>query len=80
MAQATKESVGPKAIRKADRVRFTMYLEEIKRSDARRKVLERQGKALLAGSPLAEYILSLSGMGATPGSFRTGPLVGLLPF
>jgi transposase len=40
-----------------------MYLEEIKRSDARRKALEHQMKALLTEIPLAEYILSLPGMG-----------------
>jgi transposase len=63
VAQAAQESVGLKKIGKADRVRLTMYLEEIKRSDARRKVLERQMKALLTEIPLAAYILSLPGMG-----------------
>ena len=61
--QAAVESVGLKAIGKADRVRLAMYLEEIKRSDARRKMLEREMKELLKEIPLAEYILSLPGMG-----------------
>ena len=45
--QAAVESVGLKAIGKADRARLTMYLEEIKRSDARRKLLEREMEELL---------------------------------
>ena len=61
--QAAQESVGLKVIGKADRARLTMYLEEIRRSDARRKVLERQITDLLKEIPLAEYILSLPGMG-----------------
>jgi len=63
ITQAAKESVGLKKIGKADRARLTMYLEEIKRSDARRKALEHQMKALLTEIPLAEYILSLPGVG-----------------
>ena len=50
--QAAAESVGLKAIGKADRVRLTMYLEEIKRSDARRKLLEREMEELLKEIPL----------------------------
>jgi len=61
--QAAVESVGLKAITKADRTRLTMYLEEIKRSDDRRKLLEREMKELLKEIPLAEYVLSLPGMG-----------------
>jgi transposase len=61
--KAARESVGLKAIGKADRVRLTMYLEEIKRSDARRTVLEHEIEELLKEIPLAEYILSLPGMG-----------------
>lgn len=52
-----------KAITKADRTRLATYLEEIKRSDQRRKLLEREMKELLKEIPLAEYILSLPGMG-----------------
>jgi len=63
ICQAAVESVGLKAITKADRARLTMYLEEIKRSDARRKVLEQEMKELLKQIPLAQYILSLPGMG-----------------
>ena len=40
-----------------------MYLEEIKRSDARRQLLEREMKELLKEIPLAQYILSLPSMG-----------------
>jgi len=61
--QAAVESVGLKAIGKADRARLTMYLEEIKRSDARRILLEGEMKELLKEIPLAQYILSLPGMG-----------------
>ena len=61
--QAAQESVGLRAIGKADRARLTMYLEEIKRSDARRKLLEREMEELLKEIPLAQYILSLPGMG-----------------
>jgi len=61
--QAAVESVGLKAITKADRTRLAMYLEEIKRSDERRKLLEREMKELLKEIPLAAYILSLPGMG-----------------
>ncbi len=40
-----------------------MYLEEIKRSDARRRLLESEMKEFLNKIPLAQYILSLPGMG-----------------
>jgi transposase len=55
--------VGLTAIGKADRARLTMYLEEIKRSDARRKLLEREMEELLKEIPCAQYVLSLPGMG-----------------
>jgi len=61
--KAAVESVGLKAITKADRVRLTMYLEEIKRSDARRQLLEGQMEELLKEIPCAQYILSLPGVG-----------------
>jgi len=61
--RAAEESVGLTTIGKADRARLTMYLDEIKRSDARRKLLEREMKELLKEIPLAQYILSLPGMG-----------------
>jgi transposase len=55
--------VGLKEIGKTGRARLTMYLEEIKRSDARCKELEHQITDLLKEMPFAEYILSLPGMG-----------------
>ncbi len=61
--QAAVESVGLKAVTTADRARLTMYLEEMKRSDARRRLLEQHMKELLKEIPLAQYILSLPGMG-----------------
>jgi transposase len=61
--QAAAESVGLTAIGKADRARLTMYLEEIKRSDARRKLLEHEMEELLKEIPCAQYVLSLPGMG-----------------
>jgi transposase len=63
ICQAAAESVGLKAIGKADRARLAMYLDEIKRSDARRRLLECEMKELLKEIPLAQYILSLPGMG-----------------
>ena len=70
--RAAVESVGLKAITKADRARLTMYLEEIKRSDARRKLLEHEMKELLKEIPLAEYILSLPGMGEVAARYSWG--------
>jgi transposase len=61
--QAAVESVGLKAISEADHARLTMYLEEIKRADTRRKLLEREMTELLKEIPCAQYILSLPGMG-----------------
>jgi transposase len=61
--KAAVESVGLKAISKADRARLAMYLEEIKRSDARRQLLEHEMKELLKEIPCAQYILSLPSMG-----------------
>lgn len=61
--QSASESVGLKVIGKADRMRLTIYLEEIKRSDVRRKALECQITDLLKEIPLAEYILSMPGIG-----------------
>lgn len=61
--KAARESVGLTKVGNADRVRLAMYLEEIKRSDARRKALEREMQELLTQIPLAEYILSLPGIG-----------------
>jgi transposase len=61
--QAAVESVGLKAVSNADRARLTMYLDEIKRSDARRQLLEQEMTKLLKEIPLAQYILSLPGMG-----------------
>ena len=61
--QAATESVGLKTIGDADRVRLAIYLEEVKRSDARIKDLERAIKELLKQIPLAVYILSLPGIG-----------------
>ncbi|HVN79945.1 MAG TPA: hypothetical protein VMW38_13175, partial [Terriglobia bacterium] len=64
IAKAAAESVGLTAVGKTDRARLTMYLEELKRADARRKLLEREIKELVKEIPLAQYILSLPGMGA----------------
>ncbi len=62
--QAAAESVGLKTIGKADRVRLTICLEEIKRSDARRqRPGARRSRSSSKQIPLAEYILSLPGIG-----------------
>jgi len=47
----------------ADPAGLTIYLEEIRRSDGKQKALERQIADLLKEIPLADYILSLPGMG-----------------
>jgi transposase len=61
--QAAAESVGLRVIGDADRARLMGYLEEIKQADVRRTALERQITDLVKEIPLAEYIMSLSGMG-----------------
>ena len=63
VVKAAAESAGLTAIGRADRARLAMYLDEIKRSDARRQRLEREMKELLKEIPCAQYILSLPGMG-----------------
>jgi transposase len=74
IAKAAAESVGLTAVGKADRARLTMYLEELKRADARRKLLEREIKELVKEIPLAPYILSLPGMGAVSCGIFLGEL------
>jgi transposase len=61
--QAAQESVGLKTIGIADRVRLAICLEEVKRSEARIKDIDRAIKELLKQIPLAVYILSLPGVG-----------------
>ena len=74
IAKAAAESVGLTAVSKADRARLTMYLEELKRADARRKLLEREIKELVMEIPCAQYILSLPGMGAVSCGIFLGEL------
>jgi transposase len=61
--QAATESVGLTTIGTADRVRLATCLEEVTRSEARIKELEREIKELLKEIPLAVYIQSLPGIG-----------------
>jgi transposase len=61
--QAAQESVGLKTIGIAARVRLAICLEEVKRSEARIKDIDRAIKELLKQIPLAVYILSLPGVG-----------------
>lgn len=62
--RAAMESVGLKVIRSADRMRLTVCLGEVKRSEQRLKDIEQQIIDLLHQVPLAEHILSLPGIGA----------------
>jgi transposase len=61
--QAAKESVGLKTIQNADRMRLRLYLNEVKRSEERLKEIEHEITSLLRQIPLAEYILSIPGIG-----------------
>lgn len=57
-------SVGLKTVSPADRMRLETYLDDIKRSEERLKEIEHQITDLLHQIPLAEYILSIPGIGA----------------
>jgi len=61
--QAAKETVGLKNIGIADHCRLEMYLEEVKRSEARLKDIEKEMKKLLEEVPYANNILSIPGVG-----------------
>jgi len=61
--EAAQHSIGLKHIGEADRWRVAAYLSEIKHSEAQLKSIGLQIKALLKEIPLAEYILSIPGMG-----------------
>jgi transposase len=74
--QAAKERIGP-----ADRMRLAVSLDEVKRSEETLKALERQITELLHQIPVADYILSILGIGlvtcgvflgelGNPGSFN----------
>lgn len=62
--QAAKESVGLKSIGNADRMRLTVYLDEVTRSEERLKEIGHQITDLLHQIPRAEHILSIPGIGA----------------
>jgi transposase len=61
--QAARQSVGLKTIGNADRVRLSVYLDEVKRSERRLNELEHKITDLLNQIPLAEHILSIPGVG-----------------
>jgi transposase len=61
--EAAKQSVGLKHIGEADRYRVRTYLSEIKHTEAQLKEIELQMTVLLKGIPVAEYILSIPGIG-----------------
>jgi len=61
--EAARQSVGLKSIGEADRYRVTTYLSEITYSEAQLKEIELHMKTLLQKIPLAEYILSIPGIG-----------------
>lgn len=62
--RAAKESVGLKTIGDADRMRLTLYLDEVKRSEERLAEIGQQIDELLRQVPCADYILSIPGIGA----------------
>jgi len=61
--EAAQQTVGLKHIGQADRYRLAAYLSEIRHSESQLKEIELQMKALLQKMPLAEYILSIPGIG-----------------
>jgi transposase len=61
---AALETVGLKTIGNADRMRLTVSLNEVRRSEERLKEIEREIIELLTQIPLAEHILSIPGIGA----------------
>src|SRR5208337_1136508 len=61
--QAARETVGLKGIGIADRYRVDTYLEEVKRSEAKLKDIEKEMGKLLEEVPCAKNILSIPGVG-----------------
>lgn len=61
--QAARETVGLKQIGVADRYRVETYLEEVKRSEAQLKEIEKEMGNLLEEVPCAKNILSIPGVG-----------------
>lgn len=61
--QAARETVGLKQIGVADRYRVEMYLEEVKRSEAQLKDIEKEMGKLLDEVPYAKNMLSIPGIG-----------------
>jgi len=61
--QAAKETVGLKQIGVADRYRVETYLEEVKRSEAKLKDIEKEMGKLLEEVPYAKNLLSIPGVG-----------------
>lgn len=61
--EAARETVGLKQIGVADRYRVETYLEEVKRSEAQLKDIEKEMGKLLEEIPYAKNILSIPGVG-----------------
>ncbi len=61
--KAAHSSVGLKHIGEADRVRVSSYLSDIQYSESQLKEIELHMKTLLQKIPLAQYILSIPGIG-----------------
>jgi len=72
--QAAQESVGLKAIGKADRMRLATALEEVMRTQERIKDIERAIKELLKQIPAAASIQSLPGVGLVSSGIFLGEL------
>jgi transposase len=70
--EAAQQTVGLKHIGQADRYRLAAYLSEIRHSESQLKEIELQMKALLQKMPLAEYILSIPGIGVVTGGVFLG--------
>ena len=61
--KAAQHSIGLQRVGDADRFRVAAYLSEIRHSETQLKEIEAQMEALLKKIPLAEYILSMPGIG-----------------
>jgi len=61
---AAIQSIGLKTVSSADRMRLETCLDEVKRSEERLKEIGHRITELLGRIPLAEYILSIPGIGA----------------
>jgi len=72
--ELAEESIGLKNIGIGDRYRLKMSLEELKRSSAQLEDIEVEMKKLLGEIPLAQYLLSIKGVGQLTAAIFFGEL------